>query len=1533
LEWASHFLLKKKTMSQEIIEGYRLSPQQKRLWLLRQSDRTALCAVRIDGELKVESLEQAVRQVVSKQESLRTTFKLLPGMTIPVQVICDRPNVVFTRHDARHLSLAAQDSQIRALLVDAAERKVDYEQLPPLHCHLIERSANKHDLIISLPAACADAPSLECLVRQIATAYTAISQPEKASDIEAMQYADFAEWQNQLLEAEGGLANQYWRLQNLSRLDVQKVAFEKRIVSEETFQLATLPFEISADAGVRIKAIATRYAVSPSSFALACWQILLSRLTGYSKIVIGVAFDGRKFAELEQAIGLFSTFVPLRGHLPANLSFEKLLQQTSEQQREAQRWQEYFKWDGSGDNVARFFPFCFEYRKRAKTYRASDLEFSVYENEAFIDRFKINFVFEDSEDQFSASLQFDASLFLIGDVRRLADQLKSLIEDVSNRPEAALSDLEFLSEAERQLVVSGFNDTKRSFSIGHSVCALFEEQVALRPDDVAVVCEDKQLTYGELNVRANQFARHLMKLGVGPEVAVGLCLDRSVELLVGVLGILKAGGAYVPLDPSLPLSRRQLILEDAGARVLVSSTELAKGLGALLKSVVCLEADAQQIARESSDNFVSGVAAENLVYVIFTSGSTGRPKGVAVEHRQLVNYINAIWEELALAPGSSFATVSTIAADLGNTAVFPALCKGGTLHLIAEERSSDPDGLAAYFNRHSIDCLKIVPTHLSALLAASPTASLLPRQRLVLGGEACPWNLVEKIASLAPACMVLNHYGPTEATVGAVTNRLAGENSERQSDTVALGRPLANMQAYILDQQLRPAPIGVPGELHLGGAGLARGYINRADATAEKFTPSPFTDAGERLYKTGDLARYLADGRIEFLGRVDDQLKIRGYRIEPREIEIALLGCEDVAECVVVAREDQPGDRRLVAYVITQKRMKPSASELRVFLNGRLPEYMMPSAFVFLDRLPLTANGKVDRAALPSPDHSRPDGDNVFTAPRTPAEEALATIWSSVLGVDPVGVHDNFFDLGGDSILSIQIIARANQAGLGLSPRQLFQHQTVRELAMVAGTPTAVAEQGTVTGRVPLTPVQARFFEINQPELHHYNQAMLLEVHGPADASLLAKAINGLLLQHDALRMRFRLNADGWQATIAPPDDFVPFGTIDLSRLAETELSQALAGHAVRLHTTLNLHDGPLMRVALFDRGAQRNCYLLIVIHHLVVDGVSWRILLEDLEMLYQQLIGGETSALPAKTTSIKTWAERLTEHARSGALRHELPYWLALGNITSARFPVDKIGGANTVAEARTISVSLNSDATRALLQDVPVAYRTQINEVLLTALVRAFAQWTGSQSLLVDLEGHGREEILDGVNLSRTIGWFTTIFPVVLDCGSAQSGVEALQSVKETLRAIPNRGIGYGLLRYASGDAFVAEKLQSLPQAEVRFNYLGQADRVLLDSSMFSLASQPSGPAQSSNAERAYLINIIAVVSGAKLRLEWTFSESIHHKETVMRLADCFVEELRNLIAQSRTSGKINYSPSDFPSAQLSQEELNKVLAKLRG
>lgn len=1476
---------------------------------------------------------------------------MLPGMTIPVQVIADQVKVPLQSHELTQLSSNDQRENISRLFDGAAAGVVDYKQPSLLRIELLILSEIRHLLLVSSPTLCMDGPSLQRLARHIANAYGALKRGTDPTPIDAMQYADFAEWQNELSDSsEAGTALQHWQRNNLSASVTPRLVFEKHR-HPQIPGVSSAPVEISSETIKRIvegaetshgrdqhpsgaappgtpPARATSATVA--TFLLSCWQTLLWRSTGAEEISVAVAFEGRKFAELEEAVGLLSSYLPITSHFDESLSATELMRRLSAQQKEAEALQEYFRPEQStGHNDGP--PFCFESRNRPEELQEGELTFSFLSQDAQIEPYTLKLVCEGNKDSVAVELQYDSNLYAATDARLLGERLAKLIENAANEPLKSLADLNVLGAAERQLLLVNFNNTKKDFPAGQCIHELFAAQAEKNPNRVAVVFEDEPLTFAELNARANQLANRLQGLGVGPDVPVGLCFERSLDLIVGLLGILKAGGAYVPLDPGLPKSRLGMMLADVGAHVMVTRRELAEGLQDSVDYVVAV--DEPSLGKGNDENHdhlttrnpQSAVTDQNLAYIIFTSGSTGRPKGVAIEHRQLVNYVDAVCEQLQLPEASTFATVSTIAADLGNTVLFPSLLRGGTLHLISEERATNPDALAEYCLRHPIDCLKIVPSHLAALLSASNPADLLPRRRLVLGGEACPWSLVERIKLLAPDCGILNHYGPTEATVGATT-QLVGGDRDQLSQIVPLGRPLANTKVYILDQRLRPAPIGTPGELHIGGAGIARGYVLRTDTTAEKFIPDQFGDQpGARLYRTGDLARHLGDGRIEFLGRIDDQVKIHGFRIEPSEIEQVLRAHPSVGDAAVLAREDQPGEKRLVAYVVPREGTAGSA-ELKTFLQARLPEYMMPRAIVLLDSLPLTRNGKLDRQALPAPDLLRL-GEAEPVMPRNEVEETLAKIWSGVLGVERLGVHDNFFELGGDSILSIQIIARANQAGLKLSPRQLFEHQTIAELAGVAGTvASAVAEQGTVTGLAPLTPVQARFFAQQQTDPHHYNQAMLLEVDEQLNAGVLARAIAQLLVHHDALRLRFRRTEQGWQQAIAPLDGnaLIPVESFPYDALEE---------RAADLQASLNLQSGPLMRVALFANQTGQPTRLLIVIHHLLIDGVSWGVLLEDLQTLYTQFDLSKQIELPAKTTSFKSWAEQLSSHAKAEALLAEAPYWLSLSDGSATRLPVEFKKGPNTAASARTVTVSLNPRETLALLMEVPAAYRTQINEVLLTALAQTLSQWTNSASVLLDLEGHGREEIFEGVDLSRTVGWFTTIFPVVLDLKGSQALSESLRLVKEQLRAIPNRGIGYGLLRYLSGDEEIAANLRQKAQAEIRFNYLGQTDRALPHVSLFKPAHESTGPAQSPAAERGYLLNIIGAVTGGELRLEWTYSENIHERETIERLAETYLKELRTLIANARSADTTSLSPSDFPSARLSQADLNKVLAKLRG
>jgi non-ribosomal peptide synthase protein (TIGR01720 family) len=803
-------------------------------------------------------------------------------------------------------------------------------------------------------------------------------------------------------------------------------------------------------------------------------------------------------------------------------------------------------------------------------------------------------------------------------------------------------------------------------------------------------------------------------------------------------------------------------------------------------------------------------------------------------------------------------------------------------------------------------------------------------RQLLAGGDVLSVPHVRKALAALEGGQLINGYGPTENTTFTCCYPITEVGQIGAS--IPIGRPIANTQVYILDRQLRPVPIGVPGELYIGGDGLARDYFHRPDLTAEKFLPHPFSgEPGGRLYKTGDLVRYLPEGSLEFLGRLDHQVKVRGFRIELGEIEACLGGHPGVREVVVLVREDHPGEKRLVAYVVAQEGPAPSGSELRGFVRERLPEYMVPSAFVGLPALPLTPNGKVDRRALPAP-----EGRGVaegYVPPCTPTEELLAGIWAEVLRQERVGRHDNFFALGGDSILCIQVIARAQQAGLQLTPKQLFQHQSIAELAAVASTGARVAaEQGVVSGPVPLTPIQRWFFEQALPAPQHFNQAVLLELGADLEPGWVQRVVRQLLAQHDALRLRFTPEGSGWRQVQAGLEEAVPFGVVDLSELGVEEQPAALEEVAAEQQGSLNLSSGPLLRVVLFKLGAERPGRLLIVIHHLVVDGVSWRVLLEDFQRAYQQLHWKQAIELPPKTTAFKAWAERLMGYGQGQAVHAELDYWRGVAREV-APLPRDYAADpeANTVASAAEVAVALSEEQTRALLQEVPPVYHTQINDVLLTALVQSFRRWTGAGSLLLDLEGHGREELFAEVDLSRTVGWFTTVFPVRLELGAEPPG-EALKAVKEQLRRIPNKGIGYGVLCYGHPDPEVCAALQALPSPEISFNYLGQLDQALSESSLFGPARESSGPLHSPLGRRPHLLEVNGWVAEGRLHLQWSYSQRVHRRATVEQLAQGFLEALEALIVHCRSPEVGGFTPSDFPGATLSQENLNKFITRIK-
>jgi amino acid adenylation domain-containing protein/non-ribosomal peptide synthase protein (TIGR01720 family) len=1307
---------------------------------------------------------------------------------------------------------------------------------------------------------------------------------------------------------------------------------------------AAFALEFSPGVAERLGRVCGELGVAPDAFLLACWKTLLWRLTGQSELVVGVLFENRKYEELQDALGLFAKCLPVRSELAGEESFRAALRRVEQEMRAAEAWQEYFLWEEHAPAAAAgqpFFPVCFGYEELPAPREARGVRFAVSRLTCRSERYHLKLSCRGGGATLSAEWQYDPDAYTPEGVRQAARCFGTLVESALDDPDAKIAALEVLDESDRRQVLVSFNRTAADYPRDKSVHQLFEEQAERTPDAVAVVAGERRQTYAQLNASANRLAHYLRGRGVGPNAPVGLCVDRSVEMVAALLGILKAGGAYVPFEPEHPESRLALQTAESGIRVLVTQEKHAGRFAGFAGEVIRLDGEPSTLAGEPTGNPARLASPRDAAYVIHTSGSTGTPKGVSVSHQNLVNYTTFICRELGLGRTTPddqphFATVSTISADLGNTCLFPSLVSGGCLHVLSYEVVADGERFAEYLLRRPVDFLKIVPSHLSALLESLKLKGVFVRRCLILGGEALSDELVRRISEISGGCRVMNHYGPTETTVGSLTYTL-GEDARRPAGSagVPIGRPIANTRVYILNECLKPVPVGVVGELYIGGDGVSQGYLRRPDETALRFVPDPFGgDPPARLYKTGDLARHLPDGNVEFLGRNDHQVKIRGFRVELGEIEAALNAHEGLRESKVLAREDEAGQKRLVAYCVAGRAAAPSAGELRGFLQRRLPEYMLPSFFIFLKSLPMTPNGKIDLRELPEPGHSRLGADREYVAARGGTEELLARIWGEVLGVEEVGADDNFFELGGDSILSIQVVARANRAGLGLTPKQLFDHPTVAALAEVVAAvrPQAHAEQSVVTGDVPLTPIQRWFFGREIPRPDHFNQAVLLSAERPLDARTLREVLRRLLAQHDALRMRFSRAGGGWRQTNTG-DDAPPFTHFDLSALDERDQPGAVERAADAMQRSLNLSEGPLLRCAYFSLGEGRPGRLLLIIHHLVVDGVSWRILLEDLQTAYEQAERGEQISLGAKTTSFKEWATRLAEHARSPELRREAAYWLADGRTDVAPIPLDGEAAADTAASSRTLTVTLDEAETRALIAELPGVYHTQVNDVLLTALAQAFARWGGRRKLLVDMEGHGREPIVEGLDVTRTVGWFTTHFPVLLDLGGDAKPVEELNRIKEQLRAVPNRGIGYGLLRYLSDDEETARGLLAARRPEVSFNYLGQFDRVLDDASAFSPAPESGGRSHDDREPPSHRLRFNASVTGGRLRISLTYGERAHRHETAARLADEYLSALRSLVAHARSGASAPQLPSDFPLAEVSRKELGRVLAQLSG
>jgi amino acid adenylation domain-containing protein/non-ribosomal peptide synthase protein (TIGR01720 family) len=1527
-----------------------LSFAQQRLWFFSRLDPDSTAyhmtgGLHVRGQLQADAVRAAFVNIQARHAALRTTFYETDGQA--VQCIHESQALPYRELDFTN-DQALDDTALRALAEAEARMPFDLEQGPLWRVTLVRSSDSEYEIWLSLHHIIADGWSLNHLMHEFSELYKAdLSSPQYEMETARITYGDYAIWQRAWLEAgEADRQLAFW----LSCLEGEQPALH---LPEDHSRPVTpsnrggrVPFSCDAQLTGQLRDLARKQGTTLSNILLAAFLIVLYRYSGQRDLRVGIPLANRDRAEIDRVVGFFVNTVVIRIPIQGRLSVHELLHAVRTAMIDAQAHPD-LPFDQLVDALPHqrsldrnpLFQVMYNHQQRAyDALSIPGLEVFPIDRDAGGAQLDLSLDTEELGTALQGVFTYALDLFERSTIERLAHHWQRVLAVMVKNPLQRIAEVPLLDEVEAHRILKEWNNATVNCTKDVYFHMLFEAQVARTPEATALIFpegeREQRLTYAQLNTRANRLAHRLQSMGVGPDVLVGIAVERSIEMVIGLLAILKAGGAYVPLDPEYPAERLSYIMIDSGIGLLVTQEQLQVRLSIPESvQVLYLDGESENGHQESAENLPLSIQPDNLAYVIYTSGSTGKPKGVCVSIQSLTQHILTSIKMLGLTDKDRVLQFSTYNFDAFIEQLYPALCCGASI-VVRGKNIWASDEFYQQLIAQSITVVDLPTQYWYQLIRDFSSYQFLDYgvlRQMNIGGEALPTEGLQiwRQAHLSHVTL-LNMYGPTEATVTATALDCSNSVGSHDKPIVPIGRPLEGRCCYLLDEDLNPAPIGCTSELYLGGMGLARGYHGRPALTAERFVPDPYGEAGSRMYRTGDLVRYRPDGNIEYMGRIDHQLKIRGFRIELGEIESQLQAQAGVRNAVVLAQTGAGGQQQLVAYVVPVEGSLAKAeaevqnafrSALRSRLQTVLPEYMIPAQYVLLASLPLTPSGKLDRKALPALEVSAFQG--LYEAPRTELERQLAEVWQSVLGAEQVGLNDNFFELGGDSIVSLQVVSRARQRGIHFTPKDVFQHQTLAGLATIAREVKQgmLVDQGPERGILPLLPIQRWFFEAPIPQRHHWNQSVLLKPSEPLQAGALQTALEYLLLHHDALRLSFtEVEGREWQAVFS---DFTQANKALLWQrsVSRTEELEVLCNEAQR---SLNLEQGPLLRAVLADlpAGEQR---LLLVTHHLVVDGVSWRVLLEDLQTAYRQAQSGQTIRLPAKTDSVRIWSERLHQYALNDVLQQELAYWQTELAEVQGDLPRDNPEGSLQNKHARHAITYLDKAWTERLLKEAPAAYRTQINDLLLTALARIIVRWTRQSSVLIQLEGHGREDLFGEIDLTRTVGWFTTVFPVRLS--PAESLDASIKTIKEQLWKVPNKGIGFGVLRYL-GDEAIQQQLKALPEPWITFNYLGQFDSSFdAREGLFSPAGEEKGAGQSPEAPLDNWLSIDGQVYNGELKLGWTFSGDMYDETTIQGLADAYAVELQALIAHCCKKENYAATPSDFPLVHLTQAQLDAL------
>lgn len=1522
---------------------YPVSPAQRRMYVLNtleESGSTAYnmpFAYRIQGRLDISRLSEIINHLVERHEGFRTSFQVIDGEV--VQLIHPGVESKLEVVELSGLSNEEINQQIASFI-----RPFDLSKAPLMRMELLHIGQEEHILLIDMHHIISDGLSGIILLRELEQLYMG----EKLPAIK-IHYKDYAVWLNEKLASERMAEHEsYWLEHFGGDLPKLNLPLDYSRPPMQSFEGQTLQFKMEPKLSQSIRAFANETGSTLYSVMLAAYYVLLSKYSGQEDIVVGSPVSGRNHQDIEQILGMFINTVAIRNYPARDKTFRQFLMEVKEHTLSAidhqdlpfERLIDLLDVDRDTSRNPLFDTMFNLTDQETQEIYIGDMILSPYELENHISKFDLMLdVYTDiSEIQFD--LQYNTDLFSYSTAQRIGQHYIEILNSITANLDAQISDIEMLNTIECQEILKLGQGKIMNYDFQRTVPERFEQFALEQPEETAIWFEGKSLTYGELNAQANQLGHYLhRRLGILPkDTVVAVMLERSPDFIKSVIGIWKAGGAYVPIDTEYGNKRKLDILEDSGAKVLITQSDYLQD--ALITQfagfILCLDQIVEELLGESRDNIGVQIDPNSLAYILFTSGSTGKPKGVMIEHKGMLNHILAEADELGLDQSLVFVQNANICFDISVWQCFGALALGGTTAIFTQELVMDVDRFIASIIEAKVTLLEVVPSYLAVMLDVleQTNMTLHDLQYLLITGETIKPTLAKRWLDLYPDIKIVNAYGPAEASDDISQFVIDGLHEETES--IPIGKPIANMNIYVTDEGMKLCPVGVVGEICVSGVGVGRGYIHDPEKTSKAFIIDPYVsenDVPHRLYKTGDLGRWLPDGNLEFLGRKDFQVKIRGFRIELEEIEVRILQYPSIKQTVVLAREDESGNKYLCAYIVFDSSLlnvndqETSLQELKKHLDTLLPNYMVPAYFITMEQMPLLVSGKIDRAALPAPDRKAAVSVGNYTAPRNELEQLLVTIWEEVLGIEQVGIDHNFFELGGDSIRAIQISSKLNSYGYALKMKDLFQNPEISKLTKFVRLEHREIDQGPVEGFVELSPIQHWFFESDFTSLEHYNQAVVLFKKDGFDVDLLSDVLHKVVSHHDALRMVFKKEEGRWVQYNKGPDSGEGQFDLFVTSVKDGEEGRLeISRNIDRLHCSIDLAHGPLVKVGLFKSNG--GDHLAIIVHHLVMDGISWRILFEDLTLAYNQALKGEDITLPAKTDSYQTWVNQLIEYANSKAMYKELPYWHRIESSEIKELPKsDHRIGAKKVMDNISYSFQLSKVETEQLLSKVHAAYNTEINDILLTALGRAVWQWTGEENVLICLEGHGREEIIKSVNISRTVGWFTSIYPVVLNLPDSEDLSYHLKLVKENIRSIPNKGVGYGLLKYLANE-HGHDDIQFNLEPEIKFNYLGQFDKDV-NTDVFGVSDISYGQTVSPDAEREIAININGLVEDGQLTMTIEYNLQEYSEADINVFGRHFKAQLTEIIQHCVSKETHEITPSDVGGGDdLSIDDLEAIM-----